>query len=102
MKAKRTLVFAILFLTTLACGLVPAQAAPAGAGGCAWQAPVQAAPAPVTSQAGLQAAPVPLTRTGSGLECVSFCSIALPACPPPPGEDPARLGQRWGSGLSLG
>lgn len=68
MKAQRTLVFAILFLTTLAWGLVSAQAAPA------------------TPQAGLQATPVstPFTnlaagRTGSGLECVSFCSIAY--CP---------------------
>ena len=45
MKAKRTLVLAILFLTALAWSLVPAQAA----------------------------------RTTSGLECLSFCSIAY--CP---------------------
>jgi hypothetical protein len=95
MQAKRTLVFAILFLTILAGGLVTAQAAPAGA--CDPQAQVQVALTPVAALAELQAAPVavPLPsfasgRTGSGgLECVSFCSIALcpegTTCGPSPG-----------------
>src|SRR5262245_38493133 len=97
MKTKRTLVFAILFLTTLACGLVTAQAAPAVAGACAWQAQLQAAPTPAASPADLQATPVaaPFTelaagRTDSGgLGCVSFCAIALcpqgTTCGPSPG-----------------
>lgn len=83
MKAKRTLVFAILVLTALAWGLAPATL---DAGDCAWQSP--SAPAQEAAQADLPT-PLALTRTGSGLECVSFCSIALcpegTTCGPSPG-----------------
>ncbi len=98
MKSKQTLVFAILFLTALACGLAPAQAAPAGAGACAGQAQSLAAPVPAAAPAGLSAVAIPapfptaldMAKTsGPGLECISFCSIALcpqgTTCGPSPG-----------------
>lgn len=99
MKAQRTLVFAILFLMTLAAGMMPAQAAPAGTEACARQAQVLVAPAESLSQA---AAPAPFLapvetlfasiqtgKTTDPFECLRFCMVAYcpegTTCGPSPG-----------------
>lgn len=97
MKAQRTLVFAILFLTTLAVGSRPAEAAPPGTDACARQTQALVAPAMSLPQA---AAPAPVealfasvrteTEKSPGLgECLQFCMIAYcpegTTCGPSPG-----------------
>lgn len=74
MKTSRTLVFAILFLTTLAGGLLAAPVPPAGAGACDGPAWLQAA-----SSAASPAELAIFAKEGAGQDCLSFCSIAF--CP---------------------
>jgi hypothetical protein len=99
MKAQRTLVFAILFLTTLAVGSLPVEAAPAGNEACARQAealatPAVSIPAPAPALAPVEALFASLeggktTFPGPGLECVRFCMVAYcpqgTTCGPMPG-----------------
>ena len=90
MKAQRTFVFAILVLTTLAVGSLPAQAAPAGTEACARQAqalvtPVEplspaAAPAPLPAPVETPFASVqPEKAAAAGQDCLRFCMVAF--CP---------------------
>ena len=73
MKAKLTFVFAILFLATLALGLVPAQATPIFTSACVQVDHQEPASSDSAFLAGLQPAETPQPAT-TAQDCLSFCS----------------------------